>query len=92
MCIEEPYVEIPPTCVGIGFGKGTYDQWRRASTNCGGNIHRGLCHCQENSHQQAPLVFSSSPVHLLGLHFRGRISLGTQYAKGTVANPNPIMI
>ena len=39
-------------------------------------------------------VTSDNPSHLievlLGLHFRGRISLGTQYANGTVANPNPI--
>lgn len=27
-----------------------------------------------------------------GLHFRGRISLGTQYAKGTAAKPNPMSV
>ena len=31
-------------------------------------------------------------MDLLGLHFRGNISLGTQYARGTVANPNPMRI
>ncbi len=30
--------------------------------------------------------------NLLGLHLRGKISLGTTYAKGTVANPIPINI
>lgn len=28
----------------------------------------------------------------LGLHFLGNISLGTQYARDTVAKPNPIRI
>jgi len=31
-------------------------------------------------------------INLLGLHFLGKISLGTTYAKGTVANPKPIKI
>ena len=33
-----------------------------------------------------------STVDSLGLHFLGNISLGTQYARGTVANPKPISI
>jgi hypothetical protein len=36
--------------------------------------------------------YISSHSDLLGLHFLGQISEGTQYAKGTVANPNPIRI
>ena len=31
-------------------------------------------------------------TNLLGLHLLGRISLGTQYASGTEANPKPIKI
>lgn len=30
--------------------------------------------------------------YLLGLHFRGKISLGTQYASGTDAKPTPISV
>lgn len=31
-------------------------------------------------------------TNLLGLHLLGKISLGTQYASGTEANPNPIKV
>jgi hypothetical protein len=37
-------------------------------------------------------IYIFSSVDLLGLHFLGTISLGTQYARGTVAKPIPIMI
>lgn len=36
------------------------------------------------------MIQQESREVLHGLHLRGRISLGTQYARGTAAKPNPM--
>ena len=89
----ESYKEVTPAAMGIGLSQSADDERPNRSTQSSGNIESGLCHYASlrsvflASNARIPLW-----VDLLGLHFLGNISLGTQYANGVVANPKPIKI
>lgn len=80
------YVELSPTIHRVGAGKGTYGQRRSDSSHAGGDVHPTLGHCGSGSAK----ILTATCLGLLGRHLLGKISLGTLYARGTAANPNPM--
>lgn len=80
--------------------QGANDDWTETCPQCSSDIHARLHNYirkrmlsvifLQNWHGKC-LSFAEL-IRLLGRHFRGRISLGTEYASGTVAKPKPMSV
>ena len=86
------YVEIPPACELVSLRQSSNDNRAQAAAKSSRDVHAGLCNCQETRQLSEDHSVGSEMCALRGRHFLGKISLGMQYARGTVAKPNPIRV